>query len=343
MLALACGDDGGSAEGDTSGNGTSTSESTAVVDASTGPDDTGAASSSSTGDDGLLDVYDLEGDELFPEGVAFDPVGQAFYVGSLSDGSVHRIDADGTQTMASAGAPGNWSTAGLKVDPAAGRIWTCSSETDDDMTQAIWVLDLASGDVLELYDLADIADGADCNDVALDADGVAYVSDPPLGTVHRIEVGGAAEAWATHDDFQMEIPGLGLNGLAVTPDAEALIVAKFLSTRLFRIALSDPTDIVEVDLAGTPFTGGTPISGADGIVFSGDALFVTFAEIVKRVDFDAGWASGTVSDIEVPGAGNGLSTAAEANGSVYVVKSEVTAFVLGEPPNLPFQILRATP
>jgi sugar lactone lactonase YvrE len=288
----------------------------------------------------LLDVYDLDGDMLFPEGVAFDPVGQAFFVGSLSDGSIHRITAEGDQSMFSPGPEGNWSTAGVKVDAERGRVWACSSETDGAMVQAVWVLDLGSGDVIEVIDLEESAEGSDCNDVALDGSGVAYVSDPPNGVVHRIEEGGAREVWATHADFAPQA-GLGLNGLAVTPDGAYLVLAKFLPATLFRIAIEDPTDIVTIDLSGDAFTGDSPTSGADGIAFNGDALYVTFAEHVKRVDFmDAEWMSGMVTNLEVPGAGNGLSTCTAANGSVYASKSEVTAWVLGQEPELPFQLIR---
>jgi hypothetical protein len=50
--------------------------------------------------------------------------------------------------------------------------------------------------------------------------------------------------------------------------------------------------------------------------------------------------SGMVTNLEVPGAGNGLSTCTAANGSVYASKSEVTAWVLGQEPELPFQLIR---
>lgn len=343
---LACGDDGAgggsggsTAAGSESSGTTPTTSSTSTGDASTSTAaESSGESSSSGGDDGLLDVYDLEGDMLFPEGVAFDPDGQAFFVGSLGDGSIHRIAADGTQSMFSAGPDGEWSTAGIKVDAERGRVWACSGQSDGMQTQAVWQLDLASGDVDNVFDLGEITDGADCNDVAVDADGVVYVSDPPLGAVHRI-ADGSAEPWIT-DPMFAPTAGLGLNGLAATPDGEYLVLAKFAPPTLFRISFADPTDIVTVAFDGDPFTPHTPTSGADGIVFAGDALYVTFADHVKRVDFDDTWAMGTVTDIEVPGAGTGLSTATEANGAVFVVKSEVTAWVLGQDPELPFQILR---
>jgi sugar lactone lactonase YvrE len=345
FVSIACGDDGSSSSGEaTSGDSSSSSSSESSASSTSMPTTSGAtesssSSGSSSGGSGLLDVYELEGDMLFPEGVAFDPLGQAFFVGSLEDGSIHRITAEGEQSMFAAGPDGSWSTAGLKVDAERGRVWACSRELDGAMVQAIWVLDLENGDVIEVVDLADSAEGAGCNDVALDAMGVAYVSDPPLGVVHRVESGSAPQVWAMDAEFA-PLAGLGLNGLAITPDGAYLVLAKFLPATLYRIAIADPTDIVAIDLSGDAFVGGTPTSGADGIVFGGDALYVTFADHVKRVDLEADFGAGTVTDLEVPGAGDGLSTATEANGSIYAVKSEVTAWVLGQEPELPFAIIR---
>ena len=297
-------------------------------------------SGGSTGPSGdLLDVYDLKGDELYPEGVAWDPVARAFYVGSLGDGSLHRVDVEsgGEQTMFAAAPKGAWSTSGIKVDADARRLWACTSQTDGGKVQAVWVFDLDTAELLQTFDLAEIADGADCNDLALGPDGRAYVSDPPLGVVHRLEFGGAGEIWATSPSFIPDVPGLGLNGLAVTPDESALIVAKFVPPTLFRIALDDAT-VTKITLTGDLFEGGTAIAGADGIVFVDEALFVVFDDVVKRVELDAGATMGVVSTIETPD--DGLSTATVAEGELYVVKSEVTAFVLGQPPDLPFQLLR---
>jgi sugar lactone lactonase YvrE len=354
FVLLACGSDDGPPVDDTttgeppaSTGAPMTTASAETTEGSTGPSADGTTesggdeeSSGSTGaGSGLKDVYDLDGAGLFPEGVTWDPVARAFYVGSLGDGSVHRVDAEtGEQKTFSSPIALAWSTSGIKVDADNRRLWACASERGGGKAQVVWVFDLESTELLESFDLGDIADGADCNDVALGPDGRAYASDPPLGVVHRLELGGTAEIWATSPSFTPDVPGLGLNGLAVTPDESALIVAKFLPPTLFRISLEDPTAITKITLTGDLFEGGTAISGADGIVFVDDALFVVFDDVVKRVDLDAGATMGVVSTIDPPS--DGLSTATVAEGELYVVKSEVTAFVLGQRPELPFQILR---
>ena len=47
----------------------------------------------------LADEYILSSKDSFPEGVTFDPVDRAFYVGSLLGSTITRIDADGTESI----------------------------------------------------------------------------------------------------------------------------------------------------------------------------------------------------------------------------------------------------
>jgi hypothetical protein len=63
-----------------------------------------------------------------------------------------------------------------------------------------------------------------------------------------------------------------------------------------------------------------------------------FDDVVAEVTFGADWTTGDVRILTPPYAG--LSTGTIAEGEVYVVKSEVTAFALGSAPDLPFRISR---
>lgn len=337
-LLLGCTDDDSSATDGADETGPSDPTAASTTD-ETAADETADDTAGTGAGVELMDVYDLEGDEVYPEGVTWDPVGQAFYVGSVSDGAIRSVAADGTQTMF-APAPEDWSSAGLKVDAPERRLWVCTGDSLDDGVRGIQVLDLESAEEIHFFDLGDIEAEAGCNDLALDAQGRAYVTDPGLAAVYRLELPDTAEIWAEHPDFAPELLGLGLNGLAVTPDDTHLVLAKFITTRLFRVALDDPADVVDIELSGDDFSGGGAISGADGIIFVGDTLYVVFAELVKRVEFEDDWTTGVVTDVDVPGAGNGLSTATAADGSAFVVKSEITAWVVGGEPSLPFQIIR---
>ncbi len=341
-VLASCGDPSPATEGaSTSSDPDTTGGSTS--DASTSVDTTGADTTS--GGPALLDDYPLEGDMMFPEGVTFDPSQRAFFVGSLTDAGITRVDAGGTQSVFVASSSAMLGSAGMKVDDAARRLWVCGS--NDQEESQVYVYDLDDASLLETFELGLLVDTAACNDLALDADGVAYVTDPPSSAIHRLAVGGDATVWATDPEFDPELMDLGLNGIAVTPDGTAVIVTKFIAKRLLRVAMDDPTQIIEIDLAGEDFGGGSLIAGPDGIVFAGDVLFVVFDDVVARVVLNAEWTAGDVSILTVPDSSarpsdsdDGFSTATVAEGEVYVVKSEVTAFALGSSPDLPFRIAR---
>ncbi len=343
--AMGCGDDGGvaastdasSSSGAAATDGTSDTGSTSSDsgDATTTAADATAADTT-TGGTPLLDEYLLEGDDMFPEGVAFDPTARAFYVGRLTEAGLTRVDADGTQSVFVPSGPAMLSCAGMKVDDAARRLWVCGS--DDAGSSRVYVYGLDDASLLETFDLAQLVDTASCNDLALDGEGAAYVTDPPSSAIHRLAVGGDASVWATDPLFDPELMTLGLNGIAVTPDGAAVIVTKFISKQLLRVSMDDPTQIVAVDLSGEPFAGGSLIAGPDGIVFEGDTLYVVFDDVVAEVVPNQDWTTGAVSILMPPT--KGLSTATVAEGEVYAVKSEVTANALGTAPELPFRIVR---
>jgi len=338
-VLASCGDPSPATEGTSTSSDPDTTGPDTTGPDTTGPDTTGAdttGADTTGGGPALLDDYPLDGDMMFPEGVAFDPTQRGFFVGSLTDAGITRVDADGTQSVFVASSPTMLGSAGMKVDDVARRLWVCGSN-DQEQSQ-VYVYDLDDASLLETFELGLLVDTASCNDLALDGSGVAYVTDPPSSAIHRLAAGGDASVWATDPEFDPEFMDLGLNGIAVTPDGTAVIVTKFIAKRLLRVAMDDPTQIVEIELGGEDFGGGSLIAGPDGIVFAGDVLFVVFDDVVAQVVLNVEWTAGDVSILTPPYAG--LSTATVAEGEVYVVKSEVTAFALGSAPDLPFRIAR---
>ena len=125
--------------------------------------------------------------------------------------------------------------------------------------------------------------------------------------------------------------GLGLNGIAVTPAGDALIVAKFIPAGLLRVSLPDGDSITQVTLAGDA------LPSPDGLVFFDGDLYAVSGEAVSRIRPEAGFNAAAVT---VASQVSGLSTATLAGDDIYVVKSEVVNFVLGAPLEIPFEIFR---
>jgi sugar lactone lactonase YvrE len=292
--------------------------------------------------DPLLAEYVINGPEdLFPEGIAFDARTRRFFVGSLTSGEITAIAADGTQSVFyPAPAGGEGSSAGLDVDLSRRRLVACASDGPAAGSQ-VWFIDLDSGQRLGAVDLADAFAGATCNDLALDSAGRAFVTDSKNPNLYLAELGAGASLWATGgllDPSKGELPILGLNGIAVSPDDSTVIATKYHPARLIALPMENPEAMSDVTLTGDPYPG-SAIAGADGMLFLEQDLFVVFAGAVKQVRFSSGFSAGEVKTIPAP-ITTGLSTGVAAEGQLFAVKSEVVHFSLKTPPELPYKILR---
>ena len=117
----------------------------------------------------------LPGDSLYPEGVAAAGNGDLFVTG-FGNGSILKItDGETVEVFKASGEDGLSSAVGLQVDEARGRLWVANF-TAEGATSDLKVYNVASGELL-----ASLADPDDdphfFNEIALDAEGNAYVSD----------------------------------------------------------------------------------------------------------------------------------------------------------------------
>ena len=279
----------------------------------------------------LLARYVLSSQDSVPEGVAFDPVDRAFYATSLQGASITRIAADGSETLFRP-ADNRARLGGVKIDADTRRLWVCANQVDA-MDNRVWVFDLDSGTQVLEFLLGALSPGGDCNDLALDDSGVAFVTDPANPFIYRLDpVSEQGEVLAT-DPLFIDITGagLGLNGIALSPDGSALLVAKFAPAGLLRVSLPDAATITQVALSGDA------LPPPDGLAVLDGELYSVSDRAVSRVRLGAGDASGEVS---VATQISGLSTATIADEQLYVIKSEVFNFVLERPLELPFEIFR---
>ncbi len=280
----------------------------------------------------LSDRYELSSADSVPEGVAFDPQERAFYATSLQGGSIVRIDAAGQESIFRA-ADNRAELVGAKVDARQRRLWVCARQVDG-TDNRVWVFNLTTA-LLEMeFLLGALTVGGSCNDLVLDSAGAAYVTDSANPYVYRLDPATGTGSILATDPLLDDITGagLGLNGIALTPDGSALIVGKFVPASLLRISLP-AADHIEI----IPLTGDT-LPSPDGLAVLNGDLYSVSSNSVSRVRPNADFSAGDV--VTVRQRQSGLSTATVAESQLYVIKSDVVNFVLNLPLNPPFEIFR---
>lgn len=148
-------------------------------------------------------VFSLDEDALLAEGVAYDPVGQAFFVGSVHKRKIVKIDVDQKTTGFAAGEE-IWSVFGLSADPDRRWLWACTAAIPQmlgyadslDGRSAVLKFDLDSGKLLKKYLLPKDSAVHVLGDLAVMSNGDVYITDSRTDVLYRIRSdGGKLEAF----------------------------------------------------------------------------------------------------------------------------------------------------
>ncbi len=288
----------------------------------------------------LRDAYALPGKTMFPESVAFDEARKQFYVGSLSEGSLTRVGADGRVEKVFAGTgEAKRMTLGIKFDAPRDRVVVCSYLQTSPATGRIWLFDAATGRRTHDIDLAPAATNASCSDILVDDAGDILVTDRELPNVYRVRPAtGTVELWTTHPLLAKPRLGIGQNGIAFSADGTAVLVTKYLPGELMRISRANPRDVSEVDLHGDhPLP--QFLAGADGMTRLGADLYVTFGSSLLRLRSTDGWRTARTERFEL---GDKICAVTVAQGQLYTLQSDIPQYVLPGSP-APFAIERFDP
>ncbi|MGE5803061.1 MAG: SMP-30/gluconolactonase/LRE family protein [Gemmatimonadota bacterium] len=160
------------------------------------------------------------------------------YFGSMAKGTIYRAAPGAVQAepWILASVASLTRVLGVLADDKTNTLWVCQNSTggNDGMPvagqTALRSFDLTSGAAKGTYPFP--PNSGVCNDIALSADGAAYVSESFRGRVHRLKPGASAlEVWKS--DEQLNV----IDGLAFLADG-SLYVNNFASGRLFRIPVN---------------------------------------------------------------------------------------------------------
>jgi sugar lactone lactonase YvrE len=265
---------------------------------------------------------------FIPEGVEYDAKNGRILTGSLSEGTIFHIHADGRVTPAVTD-PELRSSVGIEVDEPRNRLLVANSDRSvfqgGGAGQAkLGVYNLTTGERIAMVDLAAaITDAPDkavyfANDVAVADDGTAYVTDTRMNVIYRVSPD--YKASVLHR-FQ-HTKGVALNGI-VYHAAGYLLVAG--GTTLYKVPLDNPTQTTQVKLPEA-------VPGQDGMLWTADGRLAIVSNSGNRVvalRSNDDWATAQLAGVA---AYSGQATTAAAVGdALYVVHPH---FADAEPPSI---------
>lgn len=241
-------------------------------------------------------------DTVYPESVSWSAKQQRFFVSSVRHGTVGTVTRDGHYTPFTTDNR-LISTVGLRVDDGRNTLWVTNSDpgagertnpASQGKLAGVGKYDATTGKLIAYYDLGQLSDGTHfANDVALDARGNAYVTDSFAPLVYKIDTAGNTAIFAQNPLFK-DADGFNLNGIAYVPGSGngALLLGKYNSGEIFKVAIDDPAKVTRVALP-------EPLKGVDGFnLIDADHLIAVVnlgADKTVELTTTDGWKTATVS------------------------------------------------
>ncbi|WP_375419011.1 SMP-30/gluconolactonase/LRE family protein [uncultured Hymenobacter sp.] len=189
---------------------------------------------------------------LYPEGVQYDAAGQRYFVSSLTRGAIGQVRGDSTYTLF-ADSPRLISTIGLNFDAGRNRLLaavsdpgagTRSTAATVGQLAALAIFDVpaggAAGALTSFVDLGVLRPGQGhfANDIAVDAQGNAYVTDSSSPIIYKVDAAGTATVFYENAALATQPGQFGFNGIVFHPDGYLLVVHSTLG-RLYKLPLTN--------------------------------------------------------------------------------------------------------
>lgn len=302
------------------------------VTAPAGPSTALAAKGANNGNGSLPTRYVLRGSSVFPEGIAYDERTQTVFVSSTTDGTVFRGDAS-NETLAPflpPGADGRTTATGLEVD-GEGHLFVAGAGTG-----IVFVYN-ANGGAL----IARLPTGSSptfINDIAVDKNGVAYITDSMNPVIYRVVTDGSGgytiERWLELAGTPIVYgPGFNLNGIDVSSNGRYLFTVQSNTGKIYRIEIATKA-IVQVDVGGQLFPNG------DGVWMRGNTFYVlqNQQELISEIRLQPNQARGTVVGQTTDPSFMFPTSLVGARGRLLVVNSQFDQRGPGLSPVLPFTV-----
>ncbi|OGX82054.1 SMP-30/gluconolactonase/LRE family protein [Hymenobacter coccineus] len=285
---------------------------------------------------------------LYPEGLQYDAAGSRFLVSSETAGTVGAVTDNGTYTEFATDAA-LVSSVGLYLDGSRNRLLVAVSDPGYNTARStpatlrklarLAIFNRDNGQLVRAVDLGALLPTLNhfANDIAVDAQGNAYVTDSFAPIIYKVDLQGNATVLLNNPQFVAPAGTFGLNGIVYHPDGY-LLVARSDVGALFKIPLSDPTAFTRVT------TTGLDLTGADGLrLQDNNTLQVsTNAQAkVQRLTTTDGWGAAALGGTFATPPQYPTTLAARAGTDGYVLYSNLNALQANQqPPVSQFTIAR---
>lgn len=211
----------------------------------------------------------LDQPDFYPEGIAADPAGDAWYLGSIRHRKVTRVRRDGSaEDVVIEAQDGLCAVLGVRIDPVRSRLWVTTAALPqmagyapaDSGRSGVVAFDLATGRLVARFILPPTPGGHLLGDLAIAPNGDVYATDSQDPVIWRIRNGGSeVQEFLRHPGFR------SLQGPAVHPSGRTMYVADW-SHGVFVVDLNTR----RVRLLAAP--AGTTTLGIDGLAWHEGAL-----------------------------------------------------------------------
>ncbi len=168
-------------------------------------------------------LFTIPEHDLYPESVAYDSGSGDYFLSSMAQSRILRIHTDGSYEDFVRGLePRLQSSVGIKVDAQRRRLWVCTGRwtlfggPEVPAVTGVLLFDLDDGALLRSWLMDQPSPGQIFNDIALAADGDAYVTTTLFGRIYRIS------PEQENMELLLDRPGLQTNGITLGPEGDVL-------------------------------------------------------------------------------------------------------------------------
>ncbi|TFZ66543.1 hypothetical protein E4631_11035 [Hymenobacter sp. UV11] len=202
---------------------------------------------------------------LYPEGTQYDDQQAHFLVSSQTAGRIGQVMDDGTYASF-ADDPQLISTIGLNLDAARSRLLVAVSDPGYNAARttaatkgklaALAIFNRSTGAKTGYVDLGGLRPAYAAhfaNDIAVDDQGNAYVTDSFAPIIYKVDVQGVATVFLENAALAAPAGKFGLNGIVYHPNGY-LLVAKSDEGALIKVPLANPNSFSKVTLTGVDLT-----------------------------------------------------------------------------------------